>query len=430
MIALNNQGRGNKLRCDDYRRTFACFVAVVSLAALIACSRDRASPADDRTDVADIPAQESTVAPGEIARLRALGYLDYSPDPANPLESGVTRCDRERAQPGYTLVTIRHLERADLVALDGTVVHSWRGDGLRSWSRSVLLDDGDLLVVGERKYIMRLGWDGEPRWRRDFRAHHDVTQTPGGNLIVLVDQKRRLPAIDPEAPVRDNLIRVLTQGGETVDDISLYDALMKAPDHVIELEPVEREKERKAVDLLHTNSIQWIPANFGDNDRPGQFRDCVLVSIRHQDTIALFDWFRREVVWAWGRGEIMGPHDATMLSSGNILVFDNGLGRGWSRVIELDPKTEEIVWEYRAPHGQRFYTDFQGSAQRLANGNTLIAESRTGRVFEVTPSAEVVWDYHCPYLNDKSRRATLARARRYDARLVESLLTRFDGGRR
>ena len=37
-----------------------------------------------------------------------------------------------------------------------------------------------------------------------------------------------------------------------------------------------------------------------------------------------------------------------------------------------------------------------GGVQRLANGNTLICESLHGRVFEVTPEGEIVWDYVCP----------------------------------
>ena len=33
------------------------------------------------------------------------------------------------------------------------------------------------------------------------------------------------------------------------------------------------------------------------------------------------------------------------------------------------------------------------NAQRLANGNTLICESVSKRVFEVTPAGETVWEY-------------------------------------
>jgi hypothetical protein len=34
-----------------------------------------------------------------------------------------------------------------------------------------------------------------------------------------------------------------------------------------------------------------------------------------------------------------------MLPNGHIMVYDNGTRRGYSRVIELDPLSAEIVWE-------------------------------------------------------------------------------------
>jgi hypothetical protein len=37
------------------------------------------------------------------------------------------------------------------------------------------------------------------------------------------------------------------------------------------------------------------------------------------------------------------------------------------------------------------------SAQRLPNGNTLITEGADGRIFELTPEHEIVWEYMSPY---------------------------------
>ena len=39
----------------------------------------------------------------------------------------------------------------------------------------------------------------------------------------------------------------------------------------------------------------------------------------------------------WGGDELDWPHMPTMLENGNIMVFDNGSHRGWSRVIEVEP---------------------------------------------------------------------------------------------
>ena len=48
----------------------------------------------------------------------------------------------------------------------------------------------------------------------------------------------------------------------------------------------------------------------------------------------------------------------------------------------------------------KFFTKIMGTHELLENGNRLIAESIRGRVFEVTPSGKIVWDYRMPY-NDE-----------------------------
>ena len=65
-------------------------------------------------------------------------------------------------------------------------------------------------------------------------------------------------------------------------------------------------------------------------------------------------------------------------------------------MIEVDPSTNQIVWEYRDPNAPSFFSPYMGGAQRLANGNTFVTESSTGRLFEVTPAGEVVWEFIIP----------------------------------
>ena len=49
----------------------------------------------------------------------------------------------------------------------------------------------------------------------------------------------------------------------------------------------------------------------------------------------------------------------------------------------------------------KFYSPYISSAQRLENGNTLITEGSNGRIFEVTPDYEIVWEYISAYKNDR-----------------------------
>jgi outer membrane protein assembly factor BamB len=138
----------------------------------------------------------------------------------------------------------------------------------------------------------------------------------------------------------------------------------------------------------------------------------VLITLRKQNAIAIFDFEQGTLVWAWGQGELLRPHDATVLDNGNILVFDNRTGEGASRVVELDPIALEIVWELPGADGPEFYSKTRGTVQRFPNGNTLIGESNRGRAIEVTENAEVVWEYWTPHRNEKSQPAAF-RIERY-----------------
>jgi hypothetical protein len=68
-------------------------------------------------------------------------------------------------------------------------------------------------------------------------------------------------------------------------------------------------------------------------------------------------------------------------------------------VIEVDRQRRTITWEYRGSPAENFFTPFMGSVQRLPNGNTLITESAFGRIFEVTRSGQVRWEYVVPYFS-------------------------------
>jgi hypothetical protein len=78
-------------------------------------------------------------------------------------------------------------------------------------------------------------------------------------------------------------------------------------------------------------------------------------------------------------------------------VFDNlGLGE-YSQLVELEPFSQRIVWSYAGSPENDFSSHVLGCVQRLANGNTLVTESTSGRAFELTPSNEVVWRWTSPY---------------------------------
>jgi hypothetical protein len=176
-------------------------------------------------------------------------------------------------------------------------------------------------------------------------------------------------------------------------------------------------------DYFHMNTTTLIPdtpvgrkdSRFGEGN--------LLVCFRNVNQIAVLEKDTKEILWVWGEGELELPHHPTVLENGNILVFDNGAIRGYTRIIELDPLTEEIVWEYTGDPPETFFSSTRGSAQRLPNGNTLICESNDGRVFEITSDGEIVWEWYNPQLAGE-RRVQIYRMLRYSPEMVEPLLAR------
>jgi hypothetical protein len=392
------------------------------------CSRSTPEPPPVRTET---PGERS---PEEVDRLRSLPYAGFS-SRADSQPDGVVEHDPDRAYAGYTLYSVHEKCRADLIDMEGAVVRSWSLEASSSWSNVELLPDGDLLVVGwdaseegepgiadEKRYLVRFAWDGTLRWKRSMPAHHDVELTPRGQLLTLTFARRLIPSIDTTIVVRDDRLTVLDLDGRAARSISFYDVLSRSPD----VFPLSRVAPNRAggapwIDLFHGNSVEWMrrPALAAKSSIYGPAN--VLVCFRHQDRIAILNLDEQRVVWSWGLGVISGPHDAQVLDDGHILLFDNGIARGWSRAIELDPLTGRIVWEYRAPIPKSFYTVNRGSAQRLPNGNTLIANSDDGTAFEVTKDGAVVWRYNVPDRNDRGQRAAIVRAKRHERALIDRL---------
>jgi hypothetical protein len=91
-------------------------------------------------------------------------------------------------------------------------------------------------------------------------------------------------------------------------------------------------------------------------------------------------------------------HDPDFLPNGHILLFDNLGGDpacGRSRVIEIEPVSQSVVWRYDGCAGPPLDSERRGMVQQIENGNVLITEALRGRVLEVTHEEQprIVWEY-------------------------------------
>jgi len=225
------------------------------------------------------------------------------------------------------------------------------------------------------------------------------------------------------------------KAAEHVDEMGFDKAAFKA----MQSYSGEGTGENQVFDWFHQNCASYVGSNQWFDQGDQRFHpDNIILASRNAGILAIVDHETGRIVWRTGPyyrdgddkklGWIIGPHHAHVIpkglpGEGNIMVYDNGGYSGYgppndmapdgimnmrryhSRVIEFNPLTKDIVWEYsptslkisEQKFGYKEFSPFISSAQRLPNGNTLITEGSNGRLFEVTRDLEVVWEYISPY---------------------------------
>jgi hypothetical protein len=381
--------------------------------------------------------------------------------------TGTTLYDPDKAFNGYTLFTpigsggdagTEPYEKPApmyLIDMNGNVVHEWKLP-FKS-HHGVLLPDGNLLVncrdekqiegrPGRKPYVLggaqgwlyELDWDGNIVFQHfDPNMHHDFDKLPNGNYIYAAWEQ-----------VPKSLKKKVRGGikGSEFDDGTMWN------DYFVEINPQGKvvwewhandhfDPDRDIIGPVHSRK-EWGHSNNVDVMKDGN----VLVNFRVTDTMMIIDKATKEILWRWGAvayldkktGQVEfnpmgksheasknktmgGPHDCneippTYPGAGNILCYDNGMYLGTSRAVEVDPKTNEVVWESHAGsprRGRRHFSSYISSAERLPNGNTFICAGANGRVFEVTPENEIVWEYISPHIGSSSSYYGVFRTHRY-----------------
>ena len=343
---------------------------------------------------------------------------------------GIIIHEKQKIDDSFRLFSSRHLSAAHLMRPDGRIVHSWyypahrpaeqsfSGFGM-SWHYAEMLPNGNLVAIIKDEMILELDWHSNLVWKAELRAHHDFARLKNGHTIVVSRND-------------------LTWNGEhkALDELVQYDSngnivwTWHYKDHETEIEKLVSQPLPSASefrDWPHINTCEVLPPTpLGNKDERFKTGNLLLCG-RHSNTIFIVDKSSGQVVWAWGTDQLLGPHMPTMLANGHILVYDNGHhtaenSRGYTRVLEIEPVSGEIVWQYQANPPDLFFSPSRGSANRLPNGNTLIAESDKGHLIEVTPDGDAVWEYWNSDFRENGQRMPLYRVVPYNNRLVDGLL--------
>ncbi len=316
---------------------------------------------------------------------------------------GLLVCDPHRATPGLTLFSPINGKATYMIGLRGDVLHQWEHP-LVTGPYAYLLDNGNLLWAGRLPegpqhmggrggLIREYDWNGKVLWEhRHVGQHHDFRRLPNGNTIFLgwevvpPEIEKRIPGglagtSHPDGCMYGDNILEVTPEGKTVWEWHA------CRDMEVEKYPLVSNQLRD--EFAHANAISPLPN--GD----------IYISFRRLNMIGLIDKQTRKMKWQHRDDSFGMQHDCAPLPNGNITLFANGINtttNPFSRVIELDPRTHKTVWEYRAKPTYTFFSPHISGAQRLASGNTLICEGQWGRLFEVTPEGEIVWEYVSPFM--------------------------------
>lgn len=327
-------------------------------------------------------------------------------------------------------------DQVDLVQVD------WNGKVVWRFSQLEQVKDAD----SPERWVARQHHD----FQRDgspvgYYAPGQTPLTDRGTTLILAHENVRNTQISDHPLLDDRIVEVSWDGKivwnfrphEHFAELGFDAAARASMRHNPNLRPLEGGA---IGDWLHINSLSVVgPNRHYDAGDPRFHPDNILWGSREANLIAIVDKRSGKVVWKLGPnyqgtpaleqlGPIIGQHHPHIIprglpGAGNLLVFDNGgwagygaphasarngtnvVQRDYSRVLELDPVTLEIVWQYTPREAgfvmpldaSRFYSPFISSAQRLPNGNTLITEGSDGRIFEVTRDHAIVWEYVSPY---------------------------------
>ena len=331
-------------------------------------------------------------------------------------KTGLTFHNPAASVKGYTIVTSNGESTTYLIDMSGQVVHAWRYPEFRGFYGR-LMPNGNLLLLatatsvvappppegrvptwtetvrrigGNATHVVELDWDGNVVWQyENHDIHHDFVRLPNGNTLVATFielppevakavrggfRERLMPPM-----ISDDFVEV-DPAGKEVRRVNLWKLLDPRRDPICFLE--------RRLEWTHTNSL--------DVNAQGE----ILFSCRTNSRVGIISADGSQLRWKYGSPDVNHQHHATFLANGHVQIFDNGMhrrGMPRSSIVEVDPKDSSIVWQYTADPDIQFLSAHISGADRLAGGNVLVCEGAPGRLFEVTPKKEIVWEWVNPF---------------------------------
>lgn len=302
------------------------------------------------------------------------------------------------------------------------------------------------------------------------RQHHDVFPMPNGNVLILAATRMsnaeaieagRNPDLLSESDLYNEQIIEVTPLGLN-DATAVWEWNIK--DHLIQdfdasktnFGNVSLHAEKLDINFLNGGSSgsNWLHIN---SIQYNSTLDQIVLSARNLSEIYIIDHSTTteeaasnsggtygkggDFLYRWGNPQsykqgnetdrkLYGQHypyiiDSELPENHKIIVFNNGNGRTplFSEVFIITLETESTgVYSYTAgtpfspvqpeyiykneSNPTDFFSGILSNAQVLPNNNILICEGINGRIFEVTATNEIVWEYIIPVNSNTGSLAT------------------------
>ncbi|WP_123538689.1 aryl-sulfate sulfotransferase [Halosimplex salinum] len=241
---------------------------------------------------------------------------------------------------------------------------------------------------------------------------YDIDVLPNGNILQPTTQSRHtvIEEIDPETgehvSERDFPEAFDTHDVDLIngDELLVNDMSQDGEDRVF---VYDLSREEVVWEYYFANYSEHYPESGGGefggdwthNNDVEQISDgTFMVSVRNFDKVVAIDRETKDVEWTLGEDD-----NTTILHEQHNPDYFEGED-GTPTVIVADSLNDRVV-EYEREDGQwnRTWVVRGGGlneprdADRLPNGNTLIADRRAHRIVEVTPEGDVVWEMYSPF---------------------------------
>ncbi len=326
--------------------------------------------------------------------------------------------DTAKVFSGYLLFAPKHNTMTYLINNEGRIVHEWTGSRYEPGQSVYLLENGHLLRAcmtkgalstggGEGGRVEEYDWDGNLVWELNFSTdtymqHHDIRPLPGGNVIMLVVEKKAYSEVlaagfnptklQPEVQQKGMMLPdcvyevqpTAPSGGTIVWEWHVWDHLIQDYDAaklnygVVSAHPelIDAAGDGKNLPLFwnHMNSIDYSPE-----------LDQIALSVRGNSEVWILDHGTTtaeakghtggtrgkggDLLYRWGNPvtyrlgtasdqKLYQQHDAEWVrpgcpGAGGITTFNNGLSRNYSSIDEFTPPMD-AQGNYLRTAGARF----------------------------------------------------------------------------